>query len=113
MDLSRRSNNSHEPEQAEEGLRHQMAAIDPIKDFHEHDVAALAELTTEQRIEQLAARQLLYNYVGAIWDRAKARGLSPADLPEYNAVAAMRDLMNDLVDDTVQAKLDAGEELAR
>jgi hypothetical protein len=55
-----------------------MAVIDLNKAFHEQDTAALAELTTEQRVEQLAARQLLYKYVNAIWDRTKQRGLSPA-----------------------------------
>ncbi len=112
MNLSQHRNNSHRPEPAEEGLRHQMAAIDLLNAFHEHDMAALAGLSTAQRGEQFAARQRLCHYVDAIWDGAKARGLSPADLPEYNAVAAMRDLANELVDHAVQARLDAGEELA-
>lgn len=88
---------------------HQMNAIDLIDDFEVHDMAALAELTMQQRAAQVRARQQLYELVDAIWDAAKERGLSPADLPEYQSVAAMRDLSNQLVSHAQQAQDNAGD----
>ena len=63
-----------------------------LSDFGDHDLAAFARLTPAQRAEQRAARWLLYEYIDGIWEGAKRRGLNPANLPECDSVAAMRDL---------------------
>ncbi len=110
MGLFRRGDSdAQRAEVSEDEPDHQDAVIDLLNDFHEHDMTALAGLSPAQRADQLAARQRLCDYVEAIWDEAKERGLSPADLPEYNAVAAMRDLANELVAHTVQAQETVGE----
>ncbi|MFC4951043.1 hypothetical protein [Pseudonocardia sp. GCM10023141] len=77
--------------------RHQSAAGELTDDFYRHDMARLATLTTTQRAAQARARQELAEYVDALWDDLKLRGLRPADHPDqFNAVAAMRDLTNSL-----------------
>ncbi|MEH1124833.1 hypothetical protein [Micromonospora sp. CPCC 206061] len=95
----------------EEGERDaQFAAIEVADGFHDHDTAALAALSAHQRADQVAARRALFDYVDAMWDGAKAKGLSPADLPEYAVVAGMRDLTAELLATAEQAQHDAGDE---
>jgi hypothetical protein len=57
-------------------------------------------------------RRSLIGTFGRTWLCTGACTPTPAELPEYNAVAAIRDLTNELVDNAVQASLDAGEELS-
>lgn len=61
-------------------------------EFLEHDTAGLAALTPDGRARQEAAREQLLEYVETMWEDAKARGLNPAVLPEWSAVAGMSDL---------------------
>jgi len=88
----------------------QFAAIDIANAFHEHDMAALAHLDPAQRAEQARARRTLWLYVDAMWDSFKAAGLSPADLPQYDSVAALRDLAGELHSHATSAQADAGED---
>jgi hypothetical protein len=75
--------------------RHQSAAGELTDDVYQHDLTRLATLTTPHRAAQARARQELAEYVDALWDDLKLRGLRPADHPDqYNAVAAMRNLTN-------------------
>lgn len=55
---------------------------------------------------------MLFEYVDAMWDAAKAAGKRPADNPtQFNAVAAMRDLTSDLyLGHSQQAQQQAGDE---
>ncbi len=94
----------------EQGHEHQFAAIEILNAFHDHDEKALTELNAHGRAEQLEARQVFYDYVDAIWEQAKGAGLSPADLPEFDAVAALRDLAAELVSNAEQARANAGED---
>ncbi len=93
-----------------EGHSLQFAAIDIADAFHEHDMASLARLDPAQRAEQARARHALWLYVDAMWDSFKAAGLSPADLPQYDSVAALRDLAGELYSHATQAQAAAGED---
>lgn len=64
--------------------------------FRRHDVDRLANMTPAQRAEQADARRVLFEYVDAMWDEAKAAGKRPDDDPDFDAVTAMRDLTFDL-----------------
>lgn len=80
-----------------DAYRHQRAAGELTDAFHRHDMSRLEALTATQRATQAQARHELARYIDALWDDLKRRGLRPADNPdEYNAVAAMRDLMSSL-----------------
>lgn len=61
------------------------------------------------RAAQVQARQALWLYADAMWDAAKAAGLSPADIPEYNCIAALRDAGMELYATAQQALSDAGD----
>jgi len=91
-------------------LDHQGMAIELIDAFAEHDAIGLAGLDAAGRQAQLRARQTFYDYVDRIWEGAKARGLDPASLPEWNAVAGLRDLANALLEQASQAQTDAGDD---
>lgn len=97
-------------QEQDEGHDLQFAAIDIANAFHEHDMAALARLSPAQRAEQAQARRALWRHVDAMWDWFKEQGLSPADLPQYDSVAALRDLSGELHAHAVQAQADAGED---
>jgi hypothetical protein len=77
-------------------LDHQGMAIELIDAFHDHDTAALAELSPAEREAQYQARWTLYQYIDALWEGAKERGLNPAILPDWKGVAGMRDIANTL-----------------
>ena len=112
MGLFSRADGARRPATAgeDELLDHQGMAIELIDAFAEHDTAGLAALTPAERAEQLRVRQMLHDYVDQIWEDAKGRGLDPATRPEWNAVAGLRDLTNALVEQTMQAQSEAGEE---
>jgi hypothetical protein len=85
--------------------RHQLAVLDLVGDWSQrHDQPALAALSAAQRAEQLAARRVLWEYLNALWEAPRARGESPADLPDYDAVAALRELFAELVAAAEQAR---------
>jgi hypothetical protein len=94
----------------DEKLDHQGMAIELIDAFAEHDATGLARLDADGRAAQVQARQALYGYVDEVWEAAKARGLNPAVLPEWNAVAGLRDLANALVSQADQALAAVGDE---
>jgi hypothetical protein len=73
-------------------------------------MAGLARLTPGQRAEQHRLRWALFEYIDGLWDHAKAQGLSPADLPEYSAVAGLRDLADALVGHVAIAQENAGDD---
>jgi len=84
--------------------------LDLVGDWAQrHDQPALDALSAAQRAEQLAARRVLWKYVNALWEVPRARGESPADLPDYDAVAALRELFAELVAAAEQAPGAAGD----
>jgi hypothetical protein len=89
---------------------HQFAAIDMLNDFSDHDLTRLSLLTADERAKQRTIRWALFEHVDAIWDAAKARGLSPADLSEFASVAAMRDIASELVANVEQVQENAGDQ---
>jgi hypothetical protein len=78
-------------------LDHQGMALELLGGWTGHDDTQLASLTDTELDAQVAARQALYDYVDAIWEDAKARDLDPATLPEWSAVAGMRDLTQNML----------------
>src|SRR5437763_16012894 len=105
MGVFSRGNGSRRPvDPDDEDLGHQGMAIELVDAFVEHDAAGLAVLDAQGRLEQLQARQALYNYVDRIWEDAKARGTEPASRPEWSVVAGLRDLTNALMEQATQAQ---------
>lgn len=90
--------------------KHQESAIAWCDDFHDLDAAALAGLAPAARAAQTRARKALWLYADAMWDAAKASGLCPADIPEYNCIAALRDAALELYGTARQAQANAGED---
>jgi hypothetical protein len=74
-----------------------------------HDLPALAQLDAAGRAQQLAARQALHLYVGAIWEAPKWRREQPTASPAYDVVAALSDLFAELVANASTAIEEAGD----
>ncbi|MCW6005393.1 hypothetical protein K1W54_12490 [Micromonospora sp. CPCC 205371] len=55
----------------------EVAAVEEAGGFPDHDTAALAAMTAQQRADQVVARRALFDYVDAMWDGAKAKGPQP------------------------------------
>lgn len=99
---------AHGPAKA--GWHHQDAALSMADDWTQtHDLSALALLDAAGRAEQLAAREVLYLYVDAIWEAPKWRGEAPTASPAYDVVAALRDLLAELVGNAEAAIAAAGD----
>ncbi len=77
-------------------MDHQEMLLEVIDAFTELDDKALAGLSDADLVEQLRARKQLYDYVDRLWEGAKKAGLNPAIRPEWNVVAGMRDLTENL-----------------
>ncbi|ALE76944.1 hypothetical protein FRP1_29835 (plasmid) [Pseudonocardia sp. EC080625-04] len=75
----------------------QEMAIALCDGFTPHDVIGLAELDRDALITQYEARQVLFDYLDALWDRAKHAGGDPATDPRFTAVAGLRDLAQELL----------------
>ena len=88
---------------------HQFAAIALVDALAEHDSAGLARLTPAERAHQLRIRQDLHAYFDQLWDQPKTEGSHPADLPEYDSVAGIRDLTANLVAHVEMAQVAAGD----
>ena len=90
--------------------RHQLAVLDLVGDWSQrHDQPALAALSPAERAAQLTARRALWAYVSALWEAPRQHGESPADLPDYDAVGALRELFAELVAAAEQAQGAAGD----
>jgi hypothetical protein len=95
---------------AKEGWHHQTAALSMAADWtRTHDLPALAQLDAAGRAEQLAARQVLYFYVDAIWEAPKWRNEKPTASAAYDVVAALRDLFAELMGNADAAIVEAGD----
>lgn len=71
---------------------HQDAVAELWDALAEHDARGLTRLSPEEHRRQHEARWALYAYIDEIWEDAKQQGLNPAMRPEWQAVAAIRDL---------------------
>jgi hypothetical protein len=76
----------------DDSLDPQGMAIELIDAFHDLDTAHLAGLSPAARATQVQARRQVHEYVDAMWESAKRRGLNPATSPDWSGVAGMRDL---------------------
>jgi hypothetical protein len=89
----------------------QSAAMDLVDGFDDPDMAALAGLTPAARAEQRRARTTLLSYTEQLRVRARAEGIEPGPRLEYDAVSALRNLMDALcghIDEAQQAAGDSG-----
>jgi hypothetical protein len=79
--------------------------------FTDHDMAQLATMTAEERAKQVAARWAVWRHIDKIWDAPHLRGNGqhPVEVGGYEGVAALRDLLMDLVVN-VQNAQDAAED---
>jgi hypothetical protein len=67
--------------------------------WEDHDEIALAGLSPEAREAQLDARQLLLDFIDDYWEVAKERdGHAVFHAPEWQVVAGMRDLVEQMRD---------------
>src|SRR2546423_15546618 len=80
-----------------------MSRYAEIETFYEHDERGLAALDAAGRKRQMQARRELAAYVDTLWSQAKEAGLNPAILPEWQSVAAMRDLTPTLANEALHA----------
>jgi len=62
--------------------------------FTPHDVIGLGQ---EALVAQYEARLASFEYVDALWDKAKANCLDPANDPRFSAVAGLCDLIQELL----------------
>jgi hypothetical protein len=96
----------------------QFKAIDLADAFHDHDQAALEQMTPAERAGQERIREGLYRYADRLWDDVKAStrdragaGWNAADDPAYSGVAGMRDLTAELLAAVRDARSRAGDDL--
>lgn len=84
-----------------EKLTPQQMAIELSAEFTPHDALALGDLSREELVAQYEARQALFDYIDALWDKAKndgrVTGHDPADQPRFSAIAGLRDLATELL----------------
>ena len=60
--------------------------------FASFDRARLSRMSESARTEQLAARQVLYDYVNGLWQDVHRSGERPAVGEKYEAIAVVREL---------------------
>lgn len=72
-------------------------AIELCDGFTLHDVIALGELSPDALVAQYEARQALFDYIDAMWDKAKNDGHDPANEQRFSAIAGLRDLAAELL----------------
>lgn len=85
-----------QPDHETDDLDHQDMALEVIDAFTAIDDEGLAALGDTDLAAQVRARKVLYDYVDRLWENAKKAGLNPAVRPEWNVVAGMRDLTENL-----------------
>ena len=66
---------------------------DLVDAFGSFDRARLIRMSETDRARQLDARQLLYDYVNALWADVERAGERPAVGEKYQAIAVMRELI--------------------
>lgn len=71
-----------------------------------HDKRGLASLRFIDLERQRQARTLLQQYVTDLWETAKIRGVNPALLPEWQCIAAVRDLLTRLEANALEVRRD-------
>jgi hypothetical protein len=71
-------------------------ASDLADAFGSFDRARLIRMSETDRARQLDARQLLYDYVTALWADLERAGERPAVGEKYQAIAMMRELITGL-----------------
>ena len=82
--------------------------------FTDHDMTRLAAMTAKGRAKQVAARRAVYEHIDAIWEAPKQASEGrdhPVDLGGYEGVAAMRDLLMDLIGNGEQAQANAEDDV--
>lgn len=73
-------------------------AIELCDGFTPHDVIALADLSPDALVAQYEARQVLFDHIDAMRDKAKLDAAhAPANDPRFSAIAALRDVAAELV----------------
>jgi hypothetical protein len=71
-------------------------ASDLADAFGSFDRARLSRMSESEQASQLDARQLLYDYVNALWADVERAGERPTIGEKYQAIAAMRELITRL-----------------
>jgi hypothetical protein len=71
----------------------QDTASDLADAFGSFDRARLIRMSETDRVSQLDARQLLYEYLNALWADIERAGERPDVGEKYQAIAAMRELI--------------------
>jgi hypothetical protein len=97
------------PVDDDDSLDPQGMALELIDTIHDQDLAGLANLTPEQRADQARARKALYEYVDAVWEDAKCRGLNPGGDPAWSGWAGLRDLTLALMTEALELQDDTEE----
>jgi hypothetical protein len=77
--------------------------------FGSFDRARLIRMSETDRARQLDARQLLYDYVDALWADVERAGERPAVGEKYQAIAVMRELIMGLRTTAFEAVYDTPE----
>ena len=62
-------------------------------EFEPFDRARLAHSDAASRAQQLAARQLLYDYLDELWRDVERAGERPSVGEKYSAIASLRELL--------------------
>jgi hypothetical protein len=85
-----------ESEKEDKAVAIEDTASDLVDAFGSFDRARLIRMSETDRARQLDARQLLYDYVNALWADVERAGERPAVGEKYQAFAAMRELITGL-----------------
>lgn len=81
-----------------------------IESFDAHDRIGLAQLSREERAEQLQARAAIYRYTGWLYAQVKRRGLDPKYDPELAILGVYRNLTGALGDAAVEVSMEQRDE---
>lgn len=73
-----------------EELPPQQMAIELCNELTPHDVIAFGDLSPDALVTQYEARQVLFDHIDAMWDKANNDGHDPANDPRFSAIAALR-----------------------
>lgn len=81
--------------------------------FTDKDMEALAAMTAEERAVQAKHRWGVYWHIDKIWDapHLRSEGVHPVEVGGFEGVAALRDLVMDLIGNVQTAQHDAGDDV--